>query len=88
MHSQFLGVLEIKKYAEWESNIAKINLQVLTGEADGIKDICAWKRKIKEKIVLDKKQIQNNHPIEYNECVSQGAGNRAIRVRPNIAQPQ
>lgn len=88
LHSQFLGVLEIQKYAEWESTLANINLRVLTGEADGIKDICTWKRKIKENIRLDKKQIQNNHPVEYNECVVQRAGNKAMRVNPNIAQPQ
>jgi hypothetical protein len=86
LHSQFLGVLEIQKYAEWESTLANINLRVLTGEADGIKDICTWKRKIKENIRLDKKQIQNNHPVEYNECVVQRAGNKAMRVNPNIAQ--
>lgn len=88
LHSQYLGVLEIKKYAEWESNIANINLRVLTGEADGIKDICTWKRKIKENIVLDKKQIQNNHPLEYSECVVQRANSQAMRVNPNIAQAQ
>jgi hypothetical protein len=86
LHSQFLGVLEILKYAEWESTLANINLRVLTGEADGSKDICTWKRKIKENIRLDKKQIQNNHPVEYNECVVQRAGNKAMRVNPNIAQ--
>jgi hypothetical protein len=85
LHSEYLGVLEIKKYAEWNSEIAEVKLRVLTGLCEGIKDICTWKRSVKEKIVIDKKTIQAQHLKEYEACLVDRAPTQAILIAPNIA---
>jgi hypothetical protein len=86
LHAMHLGVLEIKKFAEWESDIATTKLKVITHDAEGIEGICTWKREPKEVIVLDKKKIQVEHPDEYSSCVVQGAETEALIVNPKIAE--
>jgi hypothetical protein len=86
LHAKHLGVLEIKKFAEWESDIANTKLKVITDDAEGIEGICTWKRELKEVISLDKKKLQAEHPVEYNSCVIQGADTEALIVKPKIAE--
>jgi hypothetical protein len=86
LHAKHLGVLEVKKFAEWESDIATIKLKVITNDAEGIEGICTWKREPKEVVVLDKKKIQVEHPAEFNSCVVQGADTEALIVNPKIAE--
>ena len=86
LHEKHLGVLEVKKYAEWNIEIATTKLRVITGEADGIDEICTWKRERKEVITLDKKGIQLHHPDEYNSCMIQGAETTALIVDPKKPQ--
>jgi hypothetical protein len=85
LHELHLGVLEIKKYAEWNIDIANIKLRVLTGEADGIEGICTWKREAKEVVTFDKQGLQIDHPEEYQACVVQAAGTKALIVEPKVA---
>lgn len=85
LHSQHLGVIAIKRYAEWNSDIATVKLKVLTGEAEGIKDICTWKRELKKTLVLDKKLLQEDHPEEYAKCLVQREPVKALVLNPNIA---
>ena len=82
LHEKHLGVLEVKKYAEWKVEIATTKLRVLTGEADGIEEICTWKREKKEVVTLDKKAIQTQHEVEYNACLVKGADTTALIVDP------
>ena len=82
LHEKHLGVLEVKKYAEWKVEIATTKLRVLTGEADGIDEICTWKREKKEVVTLDKKAIQTQHEVEYNACLVKGADTTALIVDP------
>jgi hypothetical protein len=86
LHDKHLGVLEIKKFAEWESDIANTKLKVITDNSEGIEGICTWKRESKEVISLDKKKLQTEHPVEYNSCVVQGADTEALIVKPKIAE--
>jgi hypothetical protein len=86
LHSKHLGVLEIKKFAEWENQIANTKLRVLTGEAEGIEGICTWKRELKESSALDREKLKLEYPAEYNECLIQGAETEALVVNPKIAQ--
>ena len=86
LHEKHLGVLEIKKYAEWNIEIANVKLRVMTGDFDGIDEICTWKREEKETITFDKGALQANHPEEYNACVVQGAETTALIVEPKVAQ--
>ena len=88
LHDKHLGVLEIREYAELESNIANTKLRVMTGEAEGIEGICTWKREPKETIVFDKQKIQSDYPDEYNACVVQGKDVKALIVNPRIAEVQ
>lgn len=88
LHSKHLGALEIKKYAEWESQIANTKLRVLTGETDGIEGICTWKRELKETTSLDKDKLKAEHPNEYAACIVQGAETEALVVHPKIAQAE
>lgn len=85
LHELHLGVLEIKKYAEWNVDIANIKLRVLTGDAEGIEGICTWKRESKEVVTFDKQGLQSNHPQEYQACVVQAAGTKALIVEPKVA---
>ena len=85
LHELHLGVLEIKKYAEWNIDIANVKLRVLTGEADGIEGICTWKREAKEVATFDKNALQIDHPEEYQACVVQAAGTKALIVEPKVA---
>jgi hypothetical protein len=82
LHEKHLGVLEVKKYAEWHSEIASTKLRVLTGEADGIDEICTWKRARKEVVTLDRKGIQTQYLDEYSASLVQGAETIALIVDP------
>lgn len=82
LHEKHLGVLGVKKYAEWKTEIASTKLRVLTGEADGIEEICTWKREKKEVITLNTKAIQTQHEDEYNACLLKGADTTALIVDP------
>ena len=86
LHEKHLGVLEVKKYVEWKVEIATTKLRVLTGEADGIDEICTWKRERKEVITLDKKAIQIQYENEYNACLVKGAETTALIVDPKKPQ--
>jgi len=85
LHEKHLGILEIRKYAEWKIEIAKMKLRVLTGDSDGIDGICSWKREAKEVITLNKLQLQIDHPEEFNSCIVQGADTKALIVEPKVA---
>ena len=85
LHANYLGVLEIRKFADWESDIAKLKLKVITGDAVGIEGVCTWKRKAKEVISLDEEKIEADHPAEYNACLKRGADTEALIVKPRIA---
>lgn len=82
LHEQHLALLEVLKYAEWQSDLAKVKLKVLTGESDGIEGICTWKRKEKISISLDKAALKQNHPEEYASCESVGKDIQAFVVEP------
>jgi hypothetical protein len=86
LHEKHLGVLEIKKYAEWNIEIANVKLRVMTGDAEGIDGICTWKREEKELVSFDKQQLEADYPEQYNACVIQGAETQALIVEPKIAQ--
>jgi hypothetical protein len=86
LHEKHLGVLEIRKYAEWKIDIANLKLRVLTGVYEGIDEICTWKREEKETITLDKTALQSQYPDAYNDCIVQGAETTALIVEPKIAQ--
>ena len=86
LHEKHLGVLEIKKYAEWNVEIANVKLRVMTGDAEGIDGICTWKREEKEVVSFDKQQLEADYPEQYNACVIQGAETQALIVEPKIAQ--
>lgn len=85
LHSLHLGVLEIQKYAEWESDLANQNLRALTGQNEGIEGICTWKREEKEVRVFDKDALQAEFPDAYNDCVIEGNETEALIVEPKIA---
>ena len=85
LHEKHLGVLEIKKYAEWQIEFANIKLRVMTGDFDGIDEICTWKREEKETITFDKGSLQAEFPVEYNTCVVQGAETTALIIEPKVA---
>jgi hypothetical protein len=86
LHEKHLGVLEIKKYAEWKIDIANVKLRVMTGDAEGIEGICTWKREEKEVVTFDKQKLEADYPEQYNACVIQGAETKALIVEPKIAQ--
>jgi hypothetical protein len=86
LHAKHLGVLEIKKYAEWKIDFANVKLRVLTGDAEGIEGICTWKREEKEVVTFDKQKVEADYPEQYNACVIQGAETKALIVEPKIAQ--
>ena len=86
LHEKHLGVLEIRKYAEWKIDIANLKLRVLPGAYEGIDEICTWKREEKETITLDKAALQSQYPDAYNDCIVQGAETTALIVEPKIAQ--
>jgi hypothetical protein len=86
LHEKHLGVLEIKKYAEWKIDFANVKLRVMTGDAEGIEGICTWKREEKEVVTFDKQKLEADYPEQYNACVIQGAETKALIVEPKIAQ--
>ena len=86
LHEKHLGVLEIKKYAEWNVELANVKLRVMTGDAEGIDGICTWKREEKEVVSFDKQQLEADYPEQYNACVVQGPETQALIVEPKIAQ--
>lgn len=86
LHEKHLGVLEIRKYAEWKIDIANVKLRVLTGAYEGIDEICTWKREEIEILTIDKTALQSQYPDAYNDCMVQGAETTALIVEPKIAQ--
>jgi len=85
LHSSHLGVLEIKKFAEWECQIANTKLRVLVGEAEGIEGVCTWKRKLEESSSLDREKLKAECPNEFNSCMVQGAEVEALVINPKLA---
>lgn len=85
LHDLHLGVLEIQKYAEWRTEVAKVNLRVLTGDSDGIEGVCTWKREEKEVRTFDKATLQAEFPQEYEACVVEGVETEALIVEPKKA---
>jgi len=86
LHSQYLQVLQVKAFADWESEIARTKLKVLTGEAEGIAGICTWKREVKEIKILDKDKLEFENPDAYNACVVQGRTIEVIVPERGIAK--
>ncbi len=80
LHAKHLGVIEVLKYAEWKVDFAKTKLKVLTGLADGIEGICSWKRETIDQISFDKEKVKQEHPEEYNQCVTKGPDVKAFIV--------
>jgi hypothetical protein len=85
LHDLHLGVLEIKKYAEWQTDVAKVNLRVLTGDSDGIEGVSSWKREKKEIRTFDKAALQAEFPAEYESCIVEGVETEALIVEPKKA---
>ena len=86
LHEKHLGVREVQKYAEWQIDIAKLKLQVLTGESDGIEKQTSWKREKVEKVVLDKKTLMASHEDAYLSCIIEGSATTALVVEPKQAE--
>ena len=85
LHEKHLGVREVEKYAEWQIDIAKLKLQVLTGESDGIEKQTSWKREMVEKSTLDRNALKQKHLEEFNACVVEGKATEALIVEPKVA---
>jgi len=86
LHASHLGVKEIFEYADWQNDKANTKLRVLTGVAEGIEEICRWKRTKKESIFLNKEKLKDNHLEEYESCEIQGVETKVIKVNPGIAR--
>jgi hypothetical protein len=53
---------------EWQEFVLKTKLQVLTGTAAGITDICAWRREVKAaSIEFDANRFKDDYPEIANE---------------------
>ena len=84
LHEKHLGVREVEKYAEWQIDIAKLKLQVLTGDADGIEKQTSWKREMAEKSTIDRNALKLEHLEEFNACVVEGKATEALIVEPKV----
>lgn len=82
LHEKHLGVREVEKYSAWQIDIAKLKLQVLTGESDGIEKQTSWKRELVEKSTLDRNALKQKHLEEFNACVVEGNVMEALIVGP------
>ena len=85
LHEKHLGVREVEKYAEWQIDIAKLKLQVLTGESDGIEGKTSWKRETIVKNKLKINEMKVDFPYEFASCVEISASSEALLVSPKIA---
>ena len=85
LHASYLGIKEILAYADWQNDKANTKLRVLTGVAEGIEEICRWKRIEKETIFLDKEKLEANHLEEYMSCQIKGAETQVLKVNPGNA---
>lgn len=86
LHEKHLGLLEIQKYAEWQSEIATANIKVITGQDEGIDGICSWKRNVVQKIEIDKEGFERDYPELYAECLIENLPTEALIVKPNISE--
>ena len=85
LHASYSGIMEILEYANWQNDKANTKLRVLTGVAEGIEEICRWKRIEKEITFLDKDKLKTNHLEEYMSCEIQGAETKVTKVNPGNA---
>lgn len=83
IHDPYLGVLEIKKFVEFQETIAGTKLRVLTGSNAGIEEICKWERV--EVLTLNKAELKANHPAEYEACIDETEGGEANIIDPKAA---
>lgn len=72
---------------DWDYTRMEAELKVCVGDCEGITDICGWNRKSENKIELDKKQLKENHPEEFNSCLFEKPATYSFSVFPNRPYP-
>ena len=85
IHNLYLGVISMQAYADWEKNLAEVQIKNLCGSNEGIEGICTWKRaeQIDEK--FDRKALAEAHPEIVEEFMITSAPTKAVIVEPKAA---
>lgn len=72
LHNTYLELIGMQPLYAEQKRLAGARLKVLCGEYGGIKNICTWKRTLKEETKLDDAAIKELHNEEYLACTSVG----------------
>jgi hypothetical protein len=85
IHNLYLGVISMQAYADWEKNLAEVQIKNLCGSNEGIEGICTWKRaeQIDEK--FDRKALAEVHPEMVEEFMITSVPTKAVIVEPKAA---
>lgn len=62
LHNLFLHVNSALAFAEWEQDVATVQIKVLCGTSEGINGICTWKRAFTTTETFDDKALKDQYP--------------------------
>ena len=82
LHAQDLRLLGFAATAEWEMEIATVNVQAFCADSAGVENICKWVREMKSKTTFDEKLFREELPDLYAEFTREEAGGVAHIVNP------
>lgn len=80
LHAAFIDNQRDIYIKEWWYARLEAKLKLLTGEADGIENICGWNREMKQKISFDKKKFEEDHPELFKKYLTKSPDNYSVNI--------
>lgn len=85
LHNLYLKVLSVKKYADWEVDLAQAQLKKLCGLYDSISGVCSWRRTKVIKEQFDKVSFAKKHPDLHSMFTTTSANINYLSIEPRAA---
>jgi len=85
LHNLFLYVNSALAFAEWEQDVATVQIKVLCGTAEGISGICSWKRAHTTTEVFDDKALKDQFPELVEQFTRETESTKAYSLETKSA---
>ncbi len=78
-----LQLIEYYTAAEWQAEVAEVNIRTLCGDAEGIEGICTWKRVEKVTEKFNEKKFKAENPELFQQFSTGGGTTVAHKAKRN-----
>lgn len=85
LHNFFLNVNSALAFAEWEQEVATVQLKVLCGTAEGISGICTWKRSHTTSETFDLQALKSQYPELVDQFTRESESTTAYTLETKSA---